>query len=1044
MSTSSVRRKELCRLLKYRASPILASPDRLKADANTLALFPRLVNTSESFTDTLIGRFTSGQLIRVKIFYVDVPGRKITASIKRVSSESNSDMIDSCSVGDPVMATVKKVHGDNILLSLRQVVSKKKVGRKIPIPGLISLHILARKRHMTSDQLKAQLETGDEVGDLVITAKDLEKRLIILGFKALHGQSFTSHSATVDEKLVLQLKDAVVGTIERIDDSVIVLRLQKRGEEGADKVSATGLLSISVYEKHRVSVENDMYQPITVGQSIADLVVTKLVPERGLTIVGFARADKVEKKPEVRAPLNSSAFDIGDMVLGTVLDVHEKNVLVFLKKEGSEDSCVGQGLLGIEKLARRRRIPIEELRNTLVKGDRIDDLTVKFKAVDQQPNILGFRSAPGNRVSTSTPVVPPDLAVNMSVVGIVRAIHDQNVVLSLRTTSADNSDCGDSLGLISKKLLAGHWNTTVDGLKSKLSEGVEIPKLVIRKMNTDKGIIILGFEQPLQPLRYFSNADPSETLVSPLQLAEGTLIDVSILEKTPEGIHVQPTATGFPGWSFLIDYPDLHDDYDQSLGVKKGDPKQCTIVKVDRQTRKVYLTTRPSVCNREKNGSPKANVKDRRVVSIKDLKKGDCLRGFVRRIATKSGLIVSIGTNVQAKVRISELFDEDVTDWTTKFKVGQVISGVIVTPVKCTQGIQISLRKNPGAPKGKINLENLTKGQILSMVVKKIERYGMFLSIPSSRISGLCHTSQMFDEDDVDAKHKDWAKHFSEGMKLNAAVVDVDPEKRRISLTIKPSIVGTQERKENSDDMSDGENSEGENSDDAEDELPTGSGDEPLLSSSSDEHTDDEEDLVITGSTSVHKLSSGRESIPVPLAVDIEAPCLSLPAGFNWSAQPQMAGADCSSDSDDSSEEHLSVSGEATNQKLKKSSESKSQAKSTLHADLPSSAELQRLLLGSPNSSLLWIQLMSHHLQRADVNEARETARRALNGIHYREEAEKLNVWIAWLNLENSYGSEEEMAKVFTEASAANDKKTLWLKTAEIYTESGKVEVCLL
>lgn len=87
---------------------------------------------------------------------------------------------------------------------------------------------------------------------------------------------------------------------------------------------------------------------------------------------------------------------------------------------------------------------------------------------------------------------------------------------------------------------------------------------------------------------------------------------------------------------------------------------------------------------------------------------------------------------------------------------------------------------------------------------------------------------------------------------------------------------------------------------------------------------------------------------------------------------------------------------------------------------------------------------MSHHLQRADVNEARETARRALNGIHYREEAEKLNVWIAWLNLENSYGSEEEMAKVFTEASAANDKKTLWLKTAEIYTESGKVEVCLL
>lgn len=35
----------------------------------------------------------------------------------------------------------------------------------------------------------------------------------------------------------------------------------------------------------------------------------------------------------------------------------------------------------------------------------------------------------------------------------------------------------------------------------------------------------------------------------------------------------------------------------------------------------------------------------------------------------------------------------------------------------------------------------------------------------------------------------------------------------------------------------------------------------------------------------------------------------------------------------------------------------------------------------------------------------RPVAERALKAIHYREEGEKFNVWVAWLNLENAYGA---------------------------------------
>lgn len=39
-------------------------------------------------------------------------------------------------------------------------------------------------------------------------------------------------------------------------------------------------------------------------------------------------------------------------------------------------------------------------------------------------------------------------------------------------------------------------------------------------------------------------------------------------------------------------------------------------------------------------------------------------------------------------------------------------------------------------------------------------------------------------------------------------------------------------------------------------------------------------------------------------------------------------------------------------------------------------------------------------------------ARRALKTINFKEEGERLNVWIAMLNLENNYGGDVELDKV--------------------------------
>uniref|UniRef100_A0A3Q2R2R5 Protein RRP5 homolog n=1 Tax=Fundulus heteroclitus TaxID=8078 RepID=A0A3Q2R2R5_FUNHE len=103
-------------------------------------------------------------------------------------------------------------------------------------------------------------------------------------------------------------------------------------------------------------------------------------------------------------------------------------------------------------------------------------------------------------------------------------------------------------------------------------------------------------------------------------------------------------------------------------------------------------------------------------------------------------------------------------------------------------------------------------------------------------------------------------------------------------------------------------------------------------------------------------------------------------------------------------------------------------------------AAFERLLLASPNSSLLWLQYMAHHLQATEIEQARAVAERALKTISFREEQEKLNVWVALLNLENMYGTEESLKKVFERAVQFCEPMPVYQQLADIYAKSDKTK----
>ncbi|MCO5547403.1 hypothetical protein L7F22_000851 [Adiantum nelumboides] len=105
-----------------------------------------------------------------------------------------------------------------------------------------------------------------------------------------------------------------------------------------------------------------------------------------------------------------------------------------------------------------------------------------------------------------------------------------------------------------------------------------------------------------------------------------------------------------------------------------------------------------------------------------------------------------------------------------------------------------------------------------------------------------------------------------------------------------------------------------------------------------------------------------------------------------------------------------------------------------------SSEDFEKLVHGSPNSSFIWIKYMAFLLSLGDIEKARAVADRALQIINFREEGEKLNVWVALLNLENAYGNpaKEATLGVFNRALQYCDPKKLYLALLGIYERSGQ------
>ena len=268
---------------------------------------------------------------------------------------------------------------------------------------------------------------------------------------------------------------------------------------------------------------------------------------------------------------------------------------------------------------------------------------------------------------------------------------------------------------------------------------------------------------------------------------------------------------------------------------------------------------------------------------------------------------------------------------------------------------------------------------------------------------------------------------------MKAIILRID--KRRISLGLKPSYFTEEDLLEDIDNVNLADDPQASNMFDLVSDAPAVGSEHDNNDKSSGDEDDDSMDVdIILDEAQMDYHPTQASSIPKFVAPS----SLLLAGGFRWSGDVPSLNED--EEAGSSSDE--SDGAEKPSKKKRKRKEIEQDLTSEMHAKTPeSNADFERLLLGSPNSSYLWIQYMSFQLPLSELDKAREIARRAIQTINFREEKERLNVWIALLNLENVYGTEDSLQAVFKEAARANDSKIVHLRLASILDQAEKLEV---
>jgi len=249
-------------------------------------------------------------------------------------------------------------------------------------------------------------------------------------------------------------------------------------------------------------------------------------------------------------------------------------------------------------------------------------------------------------------------------------------------------------------------------------------------------------------------------------MKEDGVVTGTVIEVVKGGLIVDIGLRGFLPAS-LVDLRRVRD-----LHPFVGKQLEAKIIELDRNRNNVVLSRRKYLEEAQSEG---------RKDFLQNLHKGDVKKGTISSIVN-FGAFVDLG-GVDGLIHVSELSWKHVEHPSEVVQVGQEVTVEVLDVDLERERISLSLKKTQEDPWHQFAREH-APNEILDGEVTKLVPFGAFVRVGEG-VEGLVHISELSD------KHVETAEQVvTVGQKVPVKIIEIDGDRRRISLSIRQALPG--------------------------------------------------------------------------------------------------------------------------------------------------------------------------------------------------------------------------------------------------------------
>jgi small subunit ribosomal protein S1 len=241
----------------------------------------------------------------------------------------------------------------------------------------------------------------------------------------------------------------------------------------------------------------------------------------------------------------------------------------------------------------------------------------------------------------------------------------------------------------------------------------------------------------------------------------GEPVQGKVIEVVKGGLIIDLGIRGFLPAS-LVDIRRVH-----NLEEFTGETLECKVIEINRNRNNVVLSRR-AVLEEER--------KEARNQILDNLEKGDIVEGKISNIVDFGAFVDLEG--IDGLIHISELSWSHVTHPSEVVSIGDTVKIKVLDIDRDRQRISLGLKQTQDDPWQRV-VTTYGPGNVLEGTVTKVVDFGAFVEVLDG-VEGLVHISELADH------HVENPREVVEvGANLNVKILEIDEDRRRLSLSIK-------------------------------------------------------------------------------------------------------------------------------------------------------------------------------------------------------------------------------------------------------------------